>query len=104
MALRFSRFLAASGETGQRVRDYLVGERMQCTVLVVWRHGRVGQEREDWFPVRLLGMPDIEYDERAGTPAAARRTLHAPPAPGRLEPGVLRGRPAAELRDGLHRQ
>src|SRR5271154_635784 len=47
----------------QAVRQ--VGERMQCTVLVVWCHGGIGQEREDGFPVGLPGMPDIQYDERA---------------------------------------
>jgi hypothetical protein len=48
------------------------GEHMQRTVFVVWRHGGIWQEREDWFPVRLPRMPDIEYDERAATiqPAA----------------------------------
>src|SRR5579863_8478086 len=48
------------------------GECLQRAAFVVGCHGGVGQEREDRFPVRLLGMPGIECDERAASiPPAA---------------------------------
>src|SRR5690348_16349492 len=49
-----------------------VGEGLQSALLVVRRHGGGGQEREDRFPVRLLRMPGIKYDERAANIRAAQ--------------------------------